>query len=209
MEYDALIVASGKGQRANLGYNKVFYRMKDGKSVLAHSVDLFYRDEDCKRIIVVTNEDSFDLVERNEKVLLTKGGKERKDSVYNGLLKAKSEYVLIHDGARPFLNHEILQLLKKETEEKKAVVIGKYATDTIKIVENGKIERTIDRSRVFMAETPQAFQRELILSCYERCRDVFFTDDSSLAEALGYEVYALENPYDNRKLTREDDFRDL
>ena len=84
MKYDALIVASGKGQRSNLGYNKVFYVMKDGKNVLDHSLSLFMADPDCEKIVVVTNEEYFSEIKDDQKIIKVKGGKERKDSVNNG-----------------------------------------------------------------------------------------------------------------------------
>ena len=209
MNYDAVIVASGKGQRANLGYNKDFYIMKDGKSVLDHSVQLFCDDPDCKNVIVVTNPENFEKVMKDEKVKITQGGKERKDSVYNGLKLSQSDYVFIHDGARPFLKKDVLEQLKEKVAADKAVCLGHFATDTVKIVSDGKIEKTVDRNTVFLAETPQAFERELILDCYKRCEDVLFTDDASLAESLGYAVSVLNDPYDNRKLTKEEDFKNL
>ncbi len=209
MNYDAVIVASGKGERAGLGYNKVFYRMKDGKSVLEHAASLFVEDPDCRRIIVVTNPESFEKVFVCDKLTVTQGGATRRDSVENGLKECKSDYVFIHDGARPFLHEKALMALKQAVEEKGAAVLGKMAVDTIKVVENGRIVKTIDRNKVFMAETPQAFERELIAGCFKRCREGTFTDDASLAEAMGYEVAVVIDDYDNRKLTREEDFEDL
>ena len=157
MKYDVIIVASGKGLRAGLGYNKVFYRMKDGKRVIDHSLELFGNDEDCERIIVVTNEEFIDEL-KDENVILVKGGKERKDSVRNGLDKATSEYVFIHDGARPFLRKESLEALKEKVVETDAALLGRMAFDTIKEVKDGKVVRTLDRRNIFLAETPQAFR---------------------------------------------------
>ena len=209
MEYDVVIVASGKGRRADLGFNKVFFRMKDGKSVLEHAASLFVKDEDCRKVVIVTNPESFGDVFEDEKVILTQGGKERKDSVYNGLLKCENEYVLIHDAARPFLNEKALEQIKEKVTDRKAVVLGKIAVDTIKIIDGDRVVKTIDRNTVFMAETPQAFDRKLLLDCYERCGDMPFTDDVSLAEALGIPVSIVIDEYDNRKLTRKEDFADL
>ncbi len=209
MNYDVVIVASGKGQRAALGYNKVFYRMKDDKTVLEHAASLFVKDEDCKKIVIVTNPELFDEVFKNEKITLTKGGKERKDSVYEGLLRCESEYVLIHDAARPFLDERALQKLKEKVVTARAAVLGKIAVDTVKIIEGDRIVKTIDRNKVFLAETPQAFDRKLLLECYSRCEDIEFTDDVSLAESLGYEVSIVIDEYDNRKLTRQEDFEGI
>ena len=208
MKYDVIIVASGKGRRANLGYNKVFYKLKDGRSVLDCSIEKFAKDSDCYKIIVVTNPEHFHEVKGN-KTVVVEGGKERRDSVYNGLREVESEYVLIHDGARPYLSIEALEDLKKKLQESDCVVLGKIATDTIKIIDGDKVVETIDRNKVFQAETPQGFKSSLIKDAYENCADINFTDDSSLAESLGYEVSIVIDRFDNRKLTSEEDFQDL
>lgn len=209
MFYDVVIVASGKGQRANLGYNKAFYKMKDGRTVLECSASLFIEDEDCKNIIVVTNEEYIDQVFKNDKVICTIGGKERRNSVENGLNLVQSEYVLIHDAARPFLNKLSLEELKKELEISGACILAKKATDTIKVVENNKIIKTLDRNSIYMAETPQAFKSDLLKKCYKESENIIFTDDASLVESLGYEVSIVEDKFNNKKLTNETDFIDL
>lgn len=206
MNYDVIIVASGKGIRANLGYNKAFYRMKDGKTVLEHSASLFNEDEECRRIIIVTGKDCMSAVKRNDKTVIVEGGEERSDSVRNGLEAATSAYVLIHDAARPFLHKETLELLKQKVFETDAAIPGKKATDTVKIIDGDKIVKTIDRRTVFLAETPQGFRTELIRECYGKCRDISFTDEASLVESLGYTVSIVEDRHDNRKLTSEEDF---
>ncbi len=209
MFYDVVIVASGKGQRANLGYNKAFYKMKDGRTVLECSASLFIEDEDCKNIIVVTNEEYIEQVFKNDKVICTIGGKERRNSVENGLKLVQSEYVLIHDAARPFLNKLSLEDLKKELETSGACILAKKATDTIKVVENNKIIKTLDRNSIYMAETPQAFKSDLLKKCYKESENIIFTDDASLVESLGYEVSIVEDKFNNKKLTNEMDFIDL
>ena len=209
MFYDVVIVASGKGQRANLGYNKAFYKMKDGRTVLECSASLFMEDEDCKNIIVVTNEEYIEQVFKNDKVICTIGGKERRNSVENGLKLVQSEYVLIHDAARPFLNKLSLEELKKELEISGACILAKKATDTIKVVENNKIIKTLDRNSIYMAETPQAFKSDLLKKCYKESENIIFTDDASLVESLGYEVSIVEDKFNNKKLTNEMDFIDL
>ena len=209
MKYDAIIVASGKGDRAGLGFNKVFYRMKDGLTVLDHSLALFIKDEDCQKVIVVTNDEDRAGLLSHEKVTIIKGGERRQDSVKNGLDAAESPYVFVHDGARPFLQEDNLEALKEKLKECDAAVLGHVAVDTIKILDKERILRTVDRNTIFIAETPQAFKTSLLRDCYSRCEDILFTDDSSLAESLGYEVGAVFNVHDNRKLTVSDDFKDL
>lgn len=209
MKYDVVIVASGKAIRADLGYNKVFYKMKDGRTVLDCSIDLFNEDKDCIRIIIVTNKEDFDKVSKSEKLFLVEGGELRKDSVNNGLNEVVSEYVLIHDGARPFINNETVNELKERLNNYDAICLGHMATDTVKIIDENRIVETIDRNKVFLAETPQAFKTDLLKDCYKRVNDVEFTDDASLVESLGYEVKYLINKYDNHKLTKKEDFINL
>ena len=209
MEYDVVIVASGKGERANLGYNKAFFKMRDGKTVLEHSSSLFVEDEDCKNIIIVTREEYLNKITKNNKIIVTLGGKERKDSVGNGLEKVTSEYVLIHDAARPFLHKESLEELKKAVETYGSAILAKKAVDTIKVVDNNKITKTLDRNTIYMAETPQGFKTDLIKKCYKECENYNFTDESSLVESLGYDVLIVEDKYDNKKLTSEEDFKNI
>jgi len=206
MKYDVIVVASGKGERANLGYNKAFFMMKDQRTVLEHSIDLFIKDDECINIIIVTNDDCRDLVLNQSKIITTLGGNERKDSVSNGLNIVTSDYVLIHDGVRPFLNIEALNELKKEVETTGAAILAKKAIDTIKVVNNGIIEKTLDRNTIYMAETPQGFKTDLIKKCYAECENINFTDDASLVESLGYSVHIVIDKYDNKKLTTEADF---
>ena len=114
MKYDAIVVAGGVGKRADLGFNKVLYRMRDGKTVLNHSCLNFINDDDCQKLIVVCN---FELDFKCDKLVTVPGGKERYESVLNGLNEVTSDYVLIHDGARPFLDVDDLERLKSNVEE--------------------------------------------------------------------------------------------
>ena len=209
MKYDVVIVASGKGNRANLGYNKVFFKMKDQKTVLDHSIDLFCEDKECNKVIVVLNKEDIDLINQNSKVFTILGGKQRKDSVKEGLKLVESEYVFVHDAARPFIQLEAINKLKASLQNNSAVILAKKATDTIKKVKDNKIISTIDRNTIYLAETPQAFNSKLLKECYERADDVNFTDDASLVESLGYDVYIVESTINNKKLTNPEDFENI
>ena len=117
--------------------------------------------------------------------------------------------MLIHDGARPYLNVEALNELKEKLKSDDCVVLGRIATDTVKIIEDDEVVETIDRNKVFLAETPQGFRSSLIKQAYENCADINFTDDCSLVESLGYKVKIVVDRFDNKKLTKEEDFRNL
>ncbi len=206
MKYDVIVVAGGKGNRADLGFNKVLFRMANGKSVIENNIDIFLNDKDCQKIILVINEE---IDFNNNKLILVKGGKERFDSVMNGLNEVSSEYVLIHDGARPFLNIKALEKLKNKLEEKDAVVLGKIASDTIKIINDDKVVETLNRNNIFIAETPQGFKTSLIKDCYKNKDDNYYFDDASLVETLNHEVYIVIDEYNNKKLTSKEDFKNI
>lgn len=207
ISYDAIIVASGKGSRLSLGYNKVFYKYEDGQTILDKACALFIEDDDCKNIIVVTNEEEFHLVNHNPKLILVRGGKMRKDSVYEGLKVVKSPYVLIHDGARPKLEVEDLDKLKSSLIENDAAILAVKAKETIKLVIDSYISETIDRNKVYLAQTPQGFRYEIIKNAYDKAIDseIEFTDDASIAEYVGIKVKIVEGSYSNNKITYPSD----
>lgn len=207
MKYDAVVVASGNSVRADLGFNKVFFVMKNNKTVLENACEVFINDEDCQKIIVVTNEK--EKVFKNNKVEIIEGGKERKDSVKNGLTKTTSDYVFIHDGARPFLNKQDVDKLKESLNNADGAILVSKNVNTIKEVKNGFIERTLDREYVYNALTPQAFKTGLIKEAYNTLDLSGITDDSLVFEKKGYKVRAIEGDPTNIKLTNRKDFENI
>lgn len=207
MKYDAIIVASGKGVRANLGFNKVFFVMKNNKTVLENACSTFINDEDCNKVIIVT-EDS-DKVFKHPKIEIVSGGKQRANSVYNGLCKCKEEYVLIHDGARPFLTKEDVDHLKEEIIRNDGVMLVKKVSDTIKVCKDQMVIQTLDRNNLYHALTPQAFKTALIKEAYETLDVTNCTDDASVLEKYNHSVKIIEGNPSNIKLTVEDDFKNI
>lgn len=206
MKYDAIVVASGKGNRANLGFNKVLYVMKNGKTVLENACHLFFEDEDCKKVILVTNDE---VPFNNEKLKIVPGGKERYLSVKNGLDKVDSEYVLIHDGARPFLNKEDLSKLKNSLIGWNGSILVTKATDTIKYVEEDTIKKTINRENIYYALTPQGFKTQVLKDGYRILNLEGITDDAQILEKLGVDVRIIEGSKSNIKLTNKEDFENI
>ena len=116
------------------------------------------------------------------------------------------DYVLIHDGARPMITDEIIKNAVETVKNKKALTVMTKTIDTIKEVdENGKIIRTIDRTRLYNTQTPQAFEYNLIKETHEKLKGQNFTDDAGMAEALGIDVYMIEGDYRNIKITTPND----
>ena len=165
MEYTALIVAAGTGTRMGLGYNKVYAPLKDGKAILFHTMEVFQKDPDCRQMVIVT--DSWSFMEHWKGVLpqetvYVHGGKSRLESVRNGLLAVEYPYVFVHDGARPYVSEASIQALKEALKEDDAALLMVPCKDTIKVVKDGYVQETLDRSTLMAAQTPQAFRTDLL-----------------------------------------------
>ena len=207
MDYSCVIVAAGKGSRMNLGYNKVYY-MLDDKCILEHTIKAFKDDSDCKEIIVVCDIDDFKAHIKDDDVILVNGGATRSDSVYNGLQKVSYEYVMIHDGARPYVSSKILDDTKQCLSKHNACLAMVDCKDTIKKVVDNKVVKTYVRSTLKNAQTPQSFKTSMIIEAYQKAiADNFVaTDDASIYEVYGNDdVYVIEGSYDNIKITTIED----
>ena len=210
MNYSAIVLCAGKGSRSGLTYNKMLYRFKN-KTVYEMTMDIFLNDERCKQIVVVTTEE--ELVDLNKlmsskKIDYVFGGKERQDSVYNGLQVVKEDYVLIHDGARPYLKKENIDDILECLNKNNACLLVVPVKDTIKVCMDGNIVKTLPREQLVQAQTPQAFKTELIKRCYQKGKDQNYiaTDDASLVEYFkNIEVKAVLGSYSNIKITTPDD----
>lgn len=212
----ALIVAGGKGKRMGKDINKLFLTLK-GKPILAYTLDIFQKCDLIDRIILVAAEDEIPYC-KNEVILkygikkvkkVVAGGKERQESVQNGLCHIdEDEIVLIHDGARPFLNTQIIEQGIKYTKMFGACACGVEPKDTIKIKSvDGFSKSTPDRSSLFCVQTPQCFKAEIIKKAHEKVSKdkIAVTDDTMAAEYAGYKVYLFEGSYENIKLTTPED----
>ena len=210
MNYSAIVLCAGKGSRSGLTYNKMLYRFKN-KTVYEMSMEIFLNDERCKQIVVVTKEEELDDLQKlisSKKIDYVFGGKERQDSVYNGLRVVKEDYVLIHDGARPYLKKENIDDILECLNKNDACLLVVPVKDTIKVCIDGNIVKTLPREQLVQAQTPQAFKTELIKRCYQKGKDKNYiaTDDASLVEYFeNIEVKAVLGSYSNIKITTPDD----
>lgn len=211
MKYSTVIVAAGKGERMKLGFNKVYAKLKDGRTLLEHAMEIFLQDEDCLSVTVVTDaEDYYHNVKGfwPGRIVLVRGGETRQESVSNGLDTVIADHVLIHDGARPFLDKDSLQRLKETMETEQAALLCVPVKDTVKVVRDGYIIETPDRSTLMNAQTPQAFRTSLLKECMEKAFAEGFTgtDDTSLIERYSdIKVRAVEGSYGNIKVTTPED----
>lgn len=210
MKYSAIVLAAGKGSRTNLEYNKVFYRFSDGEVLLNKTIQVFAKDTDCTQIVLVTTPEEMEIVQELidcDKVCFAFGGKTRQESVYNGLEKVKEKYVMIHDGARCFIEKESIELLKQTLESEDACLLMVPVIDTIKRVVDGYVVSTPLRAELYAAQTPQCFKTELIKDCHEQGKDgVGVSDDASLIELYSdVKVKVVTGSYANKKVTTKED----
>lgn len=212
-----VIVAAGSGKRMKSKVAKQFIEIKN-KPVVAYSIEKFEGSDNISEIVIVTGENDIDyfkseIIEKYgyKKVkAVVKGGSERQYSVYNGLkaLDEKTDIVLIHDGVRPFIKPEEIDKLIDETIIHKACVLGVKVKDTIKVCdEKGFVKDTPKRELLWSAQTPQVFNYSLIMEAHKRAEEEGFlgTDDSMLAERMGYKIKMVEGSYENIKITTPED----
>lgn len=212
----ALIVAAGSGKRIGGDMPKQFIEIH-GKPILQHTLEKFQNYDQVDEVIVILPRDyadDYEPVIRNEwgitKLLrVIPGGAERHDSVDAGLkaVTHSTDIILIHDGVRPFVSMRILRDSIKAADEYGAAVVGLTPKDTIKKVRGGFVEKTIARDQLLLAQTPQAFRREVILKANELAfqKNKFSTDDTALVEHMGHPIAIVEGEWRNIKITSPDD----
>ena len=211
-----VIAAAGAGTRAGGSELKQF-RWVAGKPMLLHSVETFMKRRDVLAVVcVLPSQYAGDpppwLFQADlERLIVSIGGNSRADSVFHGLedLPDEAEIVLIHDAARPLVQHETIDGVIAVARAGRAVTAALPVVDTLKEVsEDGRVTRTVARDRLWRAQTPQGFPRELIRRVHleSRRRGLSATDDAGLCEALGHEVVVVRGSERALKVTDEADF---
>lgn len=216
-KYAAIVLAAGSGKRMNSQVHKQYLIIQD-RPVLYYSLKEF-QDSAVDEIVLVVGkgEEKFCRKEIVDKYGISKvkaiveGGKERYHSVFEGLKQTSdADYVLIHDGARPFVNQDIIRRCMQEVQKYQACVVGMPVKDTIKIAdEEGYAKQTPDRKNVWMIQTPQTFSYALIYEAYEemlKTEDTAITDDAMVLERTkGKKSKLIEGSYRNIKITTPED----
>jgi 2-C-methyl-D-erythritol 4-phosphate cytidylyltransferase len=213
----AIIVAGGSGKRMPYDLPKQYLSL-NGIPILARTLITFEKATSVDRIVLVVAKDDMAYArdEITDKYRIHKmkhiqpGGETRQDSVRNGLemVDDRDDVVVIHDGVRPFLSEALIDLSIREAARNGAVIPVIPLKSTLKIVgEDGMIEETPDRNNLRLAQTPQAFRREIILEAYRSAysEEFYGTDDASLVERLGVPVSTIPGMYDNIKITTPED----
>lgn len=206
----AIIAAAGSSQRMG-DVDKLFAPLGD-KPLLAWSVDTCHGCSLVQQIVIVLNDKNLGLGQKLKeergwsKVIICRGGVRRQDSVREGLRKLRDcGWVIIHDGARPFLTPNLIENGLKLAKETGAAVAAVPIKDTVKLADDeGLIRETLQRDRLWATQTPQIFSFDMITKAYEKLtREV--TDDAAAVEHLGHKVRLYMGAYSNIKVTAPED----
>ena len=215
MKITAIVPAAGEGLRFKSTIAKPLVNL-DRRPILIHTLAVLSRHHLIKEIIVVFNKKDIGLLTKKieqcklrkiKKVVL--GGVTRRQSVENGLREIDQgcDFVLIHDGVRPFIDKKIISSVIDAARKTGAALSAVPVKPTIKEVNplNLKVKITLDRSLLWEIQTPQVFRKDIILKAYSRFKDKNALDDASLVEKLGVDVKVVEGSYKNIKITTPED----
>ncbi|HSE36018.1 MAG TPA: 2-C-methyl-D-erythritol 4-phosphate cytidylyltransferase [Blastocatellia bacterium] len=214
----AIIPAAGIGARMHADRAKQMLEL-EGVPVLVHTLQRFQQCDAIDQIILALQPNlTAEMLGLISRYNLTKvarvvgGGPERQDSVYRCLQVVREEnagIIVVHDAVRPFIRPDEIRAVIERAETTGAALMALAATDTIKQVKSGRVQRTLDRRRIYYAQTPQAFRFSIIRDAFERAyADSFIgTDESQLIERLGQRVSVVEGSPINIKITRPFDLR--
>ncbi len=223
MSVSVIIAAGGSGQRFLSGpkqgpsRSKLFFSL-GGKPILAHTLDAFQGIREIREILLVIPPGTEPWVRTHllkgrpsgSPIRLVRGGKTRAESVWNALRKSspRSDWILVHDGARPFPPKKRVQELLRKGSQSDGIILGRPVVPTLKRVApgNGRVLGTVDREDLFEAETPQLVRRSILLKAYKNNSKAFLaTDEASLLESIGARVKILPHSEWNVKITTKED----
>lgn len=213
MSIGVIIPAAGQGSRMDAGVNKQFLRLGD-RPVLAHTLGLFAPHPKIQEILLLGHQEELEsfhqLVEEHsnpKRVRIEAGGEERCHTVWKGLQLLQTEYVLIHDGARPLLPLCLLDKILEEVKRWGAVTLALRLVDTVKRVSGDMVIGTLLREDLRVVQTPQAFSYESIYQAYEKGMKEGFqgTDDVSYLERMGSVIQCIPGSRENIKITISED----
>lgn len=218
-----IILAAGASKRMK-GVDKIFYRVKK-KPLIFYTISVFEKHPQIGKIIIVVKKNNFKklrlLIKKykfRKIIAITEGGKERQESAFNGLKVAGNfgakpgDLILFHNGANPLVLKKEIDEVMRAAKKYKAALLGQFARDTIKkIDENNFVEKTIDRKKIFLAQTPQVIEYQLAKMAFEKAVTEKFqgTDDVSLVERMGKKVRVVPSSSANIKITYPEDLKFL
>ena len=212
----AIVLAAGQGKRMGSAVPKQFLEL-DGKPLLYYSLECFEQSDLISEIILVTGKDAIPfcwrIVEKygfRKVKYVVPGGKERYDSVYEGLKACEDcDIVFIHDGARPLVSNLVIDRTVRAANSYGAAAPAVPVKDTIKVVKGGLVEKTPERATLQAVQTPQVFDFDLLRGALKKAEEekAAVTDDCSAVERLGMKVKIVEGDERNLKVTTPMDLK--
>ena len=211
-----IIPAAGAGERMGAAVSKQFLSLH-GKPIIIHTLERFQLCEAVNEIIIAVQAASRPHIELligefhlSKATKIVEGGRRRQDSVSNALIHihSQAEIIVVHDAVRPFIQQKMILESIEKARVYSAAVVAVRVKDTVKVGnEEGRFERTLDRSVLWSAQTPQTFKKQVLLDAYEKANreNIEATDDSSLVELLNIRPAIVEGSFDNIKITTPDD----
>jgi len=223
MYLSAILLAAGRGLRSKSKISKSLIKI-NSKPLIFYSLKTLSSLSSIKDIIVVANSRNLKgIINTVSKYRIGKvirivcGGKRRQDSAYCGLkaIDRRTDLVLIHDAARPFVNKKTVNALIKEAQRFGAAIAGVPVKDTVKeavsyqhsAISRNIVKKTLRRENLWAIQTPQVFKKDLILRAYKKFGHLDVTDDAMLVEKLGVKVSIVLGAYKNIKITTAEDLR--
>ena len=214
VKVSAIIPAAGSGSR--FGEEKQF-KILNGRPLWAYTLDPFIKSSLINEILFIVPEtyintvqssESFIIASKKKEIKVIPGGPKRTDSVLNGLHSTKKTngLVCIHDAARPFIRQSFITETVNSCKDFDGAVLAIPSVDTVKVVKDEIINKTIDRTIIWMAQTPQTFHRDKLLDAFKNNIKVHVTDESVLMELSGYSIKIINGDAENFKITNKLDW---
>ena len=214
VKVSAIIPAAGSGSR--FGEEKQFKILR-GRPLWAYTLDPFIKSSLINEILFIVPEiyintvqssESFIIASKKKEIKVIPGGPKRTDSVLNGLYSTKKTngLVCIHDAVRPFIRESFITETVSSCKDFDGAVLAIPSVDTVKVVKDEIINKTIDRTIIWMAQTPQTFHRDKLLDAFKNNINVHVTDESVLMELSGYSIKIINGDAENFKITNKLDW---
>ena len=209
MRVSAIIPAAGLGAR--FGEIKQFKLLK-GRPLWAYTIAPFIKSKLINEIILVVpstyvnrikSSKMFNALSVDKNIKIVEGGSTRRDSVLRGVLETKknNNIVCIHDAARPFIKESFISETVRSCVDYDGAIVAIPSTDTIKIINNEVVIKSLDRETVWRAQTPQSFQKDKLLKSFKVQSKIKITDESTMMELSGYSIKIINGDIENFKIT--------
>ena len=205
--FDCLLLMAGKGTRTSLKYNKIMYKINN-KPLFMYSLEKFLSVKELNKVYLVCKKDEMDYFKylENEKIEVIEGGDTRFRSVLNGCMKATEDIVLIHDAARPNITIDEIVNVYNEAKLSKSACLGVKVKDCIREID--RKSKTLERSKLYIIQTPQGVDRKLLIEGVKSNRfDNYYDDCEVLEKNFDIECKIVNGSYNNIKVTTDDDIK--